>query len=283
MIIIAMAAFVFCICVGVGIYFYTKGGDSPAPSADTPASAPAPAATDPRASVWSSGQSLLSPETDLFTLKGTAFATKPTGVPNTAALIAANPTVNYTFSMDLKLAGTRPDALVQLFYHVSSGTGLRTPAFFMLNNGWGAGHKGCPHVAHAAQPSGEGWIKAPPNQPTPPVPDDVWTNVTVTASDKTVSMYINGNTTPIATGSPPNNGTLIWQPEPDPANAWKWDCGGLTAAGQMKIANFYWWNTALTTAQIAQLKVPTSPTPGVATTSYYMPEPFDDSKDAADY
>jgi hypothetical protein len=96
-------------------------------------------------------------------------------------------------------------------------------------------------------------------------------------------MYINGNTTPIVTASAPAGHKMIWQPEPDPATAWKWDCNNVSAAGQMKIANFYWWNTALTTAQIASLKVPTSPTPGVATTSYYMPEPFDDSKDVASY
>jgi len=261
---------------------YESSGGSPAPG---------PAATDPRASVWSSGQSLVSPETDLVTLKGTAFATKPGGVPNTTALIAAAPTVNYTFSMDLKLSGSRPDALVQVFYHnspqASSATAVanpgRTPALYILNNGWAAGYKGCPHVAHIAEISGESWIAAPPNLPTPPVPDDVWTNVTVTASGSTLSMYINGNTTPIATAPALDGHKLIWQPEADPANAWKWDCGGISAAGQMKIANFYWWNTALTAAQIAQLKIPATPTPGVATTSYYMPEPFTAEKDFAGY
>ena len=229
---------------------------------------------DPRSIVWSSGQSLLSPETDLFTLKGTTFSKQPTGIPNTAALIAANPKVNYTFSMDIKLAGTRPDALIQVFYHnITTGNG-RTPEFFILNNGWNSGYKGCPHVAHTAEISGEGWIAAPPNLPTPPVPDDVWTNVTVTASGSNVSMYINGSTTPIVTASAPSNHKLIWNPEADPANAWKWGGGNITAAGQMQIGNFYWWNTALSTSQIANLKIPSTPTPGVSTTSYYMPEPF---------
>ena len=277
LIIIVVMFFVALMCAGGGYWYWTTTQvSSPAPTpGSTPGPVSSPAATDPRSSVWSSGQSLVSAPTDLFTLKGTTFATKPTGVPNTAALIAAAPTVNYTFSIDFKLAGTRPDTgATQIFYHVSSSTGVRTPTLFILSNNWGAGYKGCPHVAHAAQPSGEGWMAAPPNHTTPPVPDDVWTNVTVTASDKTVSMYINGSTTPITTGIVPNNGTLIWQPEPDPANAWKWDCGPITATGQMQIANFYWWNTALTTAQIAQLKVPSSPTTGVATTSYYMPEPY---------
>jgi hypothetical protein len=53
--------------------------------------------------------------------------------------------------------------------------------------------------------------------------------------------------------------------------------------GAITVANVYWWNTALTTDQIAKLKIPSSPTPGVATTSYYMPEPYTAEKDFAGY
>jgi len=51
----------------------------------------------------------------------------------------------------------------------------------------------------------------------------------------------------------------------------------------VNVGNVYWWNSALTAAQIAQLKVPSAPTPGVATTSYYMPEPFTAAKTFAGY
>jgi len=115
-------------------------------------------------------------------------------------------------------------------------------------------------------------MAAPANQPTPPVPDGVWTNITITGSGSTMNMYINGNTTPIATSTAAS--PLAWQVEATPASAWKWECGAVSAAGQIQFANFYWWNSVLSTSQIAQLAVPSTPTPGVSTTSYYAPEPF---------
>ena len=278
---------VIIVVVAVIIYFATQGGGGSPPSGGSPGPAPGPSGPkDPRQSVWSSGQSLLSSVTDAFTLKGKTFTTAPTGVPNTTALITATPTVSYTFSMDVYLAAGRPDNGANLlWYHNSAAANAnpgRTPCLWILSNNWAAGYKGCPHAAHVCQDGHtEGWMAAPPNQSTPPVPDGVWTNITVTGSGSTMNMYINGNTTPIATSTPAS--PLAWQVEATPTSAWKWDCGAVSAADQVKFANFYWWNSVLTTSQIAQLAVPSAPTPGVATTSYYLPEPYDDAKETAGY
>jgi hypothetical protein len=115
-----------------------------------------------------------------------------------------------------------------------------------------------------------------------------WFNLTFTVNSTACTMYINGTqvgqwTYTTATGGPPT-----WPATP----AWRWSDAaaaslqnGIAAntQGSIKVANAYYWPSVLTTAQIAKLSIPSSPTPGVATTSYYMPEPFTNEKDFAGY
>jgi len=263
MIIIGMAALVFCICVGVGLYLASQSS-SPAPAPDSPA--PAPAATDPRASVWASGQSIQSAPLDTQTTA--PFATPPTGYSGT-------PT--YSMSLDINIAQTAT-GWRNIFSH--------SPA---TNDGI---------VANARKPSL--WVTGGPGQGNPPnrmhiihqtgtndntnivttfaATPGTYFNLTWVVSGGVLKAYING----VLDTSGTISGAFTW-PSPDQPWTWMNPTGATGKLGSITVANVYWWNSALTDAQVAQLKIPTSPTPGVATTSYYMPEPFDDSKDAADY
>lgn len=271
MIMIGMAAFVFCICVAVGVYFATKGGDSPAPAPDSPA--PAPAATDPRATVWSSGQKLQGDPLEIgatvipFTTSPTGYASQTTGAV-------------YTMSMDLYIEKAAASWRCVLSHEPSTGgdwplsANLRRPSVYISGND--ANPKDTIFPAHN-DTTGTNQIL---NSVT--ITYGSWFNFTFVVNNKTMTSYINGvqKNTIIS----PNGTSMVWSL---PEQPWNWNQGAYTAtgsvSGSMKVANAYFWPSALTDAQIANLKIPTSPTPGVATTSYYMPEPFTDAKDIAGY
>jgi hypothetical protein len=108
-----------------------------------------------------------------------------------------------------------------------------------------------------------------------------WFNVTWVVNGSTLSTYFNGVADETASG------TFNWGTA---AAQWRWNQyfseypnRTQNTKGSVKVANAYFWPSALTAAQIAQLKIPAAPTPGVATTSYYMPEPFTAAKTFAGY
>lgn len=231
--------------------------------------------TDPRQTLWTSGQKIQSDPLDLSTVKNAKWTTFPT-VPSTAADIAASPTVKYTYSMDIFLKGTRQDTgATMLWYHNNQNSAYanhpanpgRIPCFWILSNNWTAGFKGVPHTAHVCTgDSSEVWVAGPASTPAKAVPDDTWTNVTVVADTNKITIYVNGVSVATATA-----GNMEWQT--CAADAWYWNAGNINT-GDIKVANFYWWNTPLTDVQVSQLVVPSTATSSVATTSYYVPEPY---------
>lgn len=266
MIIMAMAAFVFCICLAVGIYFATKGGSEDS-STDAGSPAPAPVATDPRASVWASGQSIQSAPFDTQ-VAPTTFTKPPTGYSGT-------PT--YTMSLDINIAQTAPNWR-NIFSHAPADSDWnnplqRRPSLYVTGSGAAGPPANRMHIIHATAGADNTNIIT-----TFAATPGTYFNLTWVVSGGVLKTYINGVLDTTGTVS----GAFTW---PSPDQPWTWMHTGAAAnkTGAITVANVYWWNSALTEAQIAQLKIPATPTTGVATTSYYMPEPFDDSKDAADY
>lgn len=105
---------------------------------------------------------------------------------------------------------------------------------------------------------------------TQPLPmDGTWTNIAWTVGSGTITLYVNG----VANGTAPTN--VNW-PSPDPV--WKWGESGQpplapSQTTSMKVANAYFWPSVLADTDLAKLKIPGTPSPAIATTSYYRPEP----------
>jgi len=104
-----------------------------------------------------------------------------------------------------------------------------------------------------------------------------WFNVTFVVSNGTMSTYFNGVADATVTG------TFNWGAQ---NMQWRWNeyiqeytTRTQNTQGSVQVANVYFWPSALTATQIAQLAIPSAPTPGVATTSYYTPEPYDDMQE----
>lgn len=236
---------------------------SPMPS---PAPGPAPApATDPRQVVWSSGQSIQSAPLDIST-QTIPFTNAPSGI-NTSQ------PPSYTMSMDINIAQTGPSwrNIFNNGAHDCCDATSRRPAMFIT--GTDAAPANRIHIVHGANEDNNRNIVSNFTATL-----GQWFNVTWVVNNGTMSTYFNG--VPDATAT----GTFNWGSPVQ--NQWRWNeyiqeytTRAENTQGSVQVANVYWWNTALTSTQISQLTVPSTPTSGVATTSYYMPEPFTRNND----
>jgi Concanavalin A-like lectin/glucanases superfamily len=261
MIALLAAVCVCCVCVAVGIYFYTQN-NSPAPSPDTsgtPGPAPAPGPVDPRASVWASGQSIQSAPFDTQAAT-TAFTTSPTGYSGT-------PT--YTMSLDINIEKTAT-SWRNIFAHQptdSTGDGgngnssiTRKPSLYIT----GLNSPPANRVQVVHQQAGSDNTSIVTKFAATP---GTYFNLTWVVNGGVLKAYINGVLDSTVSAA------FTW---PSPDQPWTWMHANYAAYknGAITVANVYWWNSALTDAQVAQLAIPSAPTPGVDTTSYYMPEPY---------
>ena len=241
------------------------GGPSPAPS---PGPAPAPAPTDPRSSVWSaSGQLLESGPLEIGIVTASVPLTHQPTLPSTAT---------YTISMDLNIAAIGTSNTYRCILANKDGSD------------W-SGSKPAPNtrrpligipprsaqifINHSdANDNGQGdglWLNGT-QRTGPDFTPGQWANYTwvLDSTAKTGKFYING----VLKGNFTATNPFAW---PSPSTTWVWNnvTSGYEHSSSVKVANAYFWQSALTDTQIAKLAVPSSPTPGVSTTSYYMPDP----------
>ena len=258
-IIVAMAACLCCICVAVGIYFATNDSSpAPAPVATTtgtPATtspAPAPSALQ---TLLSSATALKVAETDLGTAK-----INPDNQPS----FTLTSTPSFSVSGWINAPTTIPtNNWLTVFggngFYMSYGSTPMTLACQQSNG---------PKVASGPQPSN--WI----NAETTPL--GTYHHVVVVVNGATANTYVDGQLKQsnwYAYDNPIKTTNWIDSPIAMSFNQYNKPMSGI------KVKKFYWFNTPLAAADVATLYADTSS----GTTSTYMPEPFDDSKDVADY
>jgi hypothetical protein len=282
-IILILAAFLCIVLVSLGVAYYLGGlcsvglgGDvctpSPAPAgapvlagAPVPAGAPSPvAAGDPRAAIWSTGRSILNAPLEI--------GDRPTPVPFSVGDLPSS--VVYTFSFDLRYESTgaswREIFGSNTVYPTGPIGSYRRPLFSLT--GSQADNNGAnkliimhaPANVHLADSSFGAGIYS-----TQTYPPGVWYNIVFTVDNtNTIKLYVNGYLDSTYTYT----SALAWDPTP-----WSWrptNWGSPATQKSIQVANAYFWPSVLTASQISQLAIPSAPSPGVASTSYYMPEPF---------
>jgi hypothetical protein len=96
-----------------------------------------------------------------------------------------------------------------------------------------------------------------------------WFNWTVTmdSTAKVGKVYINGTKKGEFTVDQP----FVW---PNPRTTWTWNNTTYGNTGSIKVANAYFFTSVLTDTQVSKLVLPSAPTPGVASTSYYTAQPL---------
>ena len=261
--IFALCVCLVCVVIAVAIYYSTQSEDTSSPSASP---SPSPAARDPRATVWTTGQLLQSAPLEI----GTAvvpLSPQPT-LPATAT---------YSISMDLNIAAThttwrcilesvdgvdwinnmpKPNARRPLI-GITGNDALPADQIFLNHTDASSVFQGDGLWANNARRQGADYTLGK------------WFNwtATVDSSSKTAKIYVDG----ILKGSFAAAQPFAW---PNPVTTWTWNNSTYSKTSSIKVANAYFFPSVLTDAQVASLKVPTSPTAGVDTTSYYTSEPM---------
>ena len=225
----------------------------PAPS-PTPGPAPSPTPGS-KATILSGAQALQTAEIDIST-SPPAF-NMPTGLMTS---------VTYTMSMDINIAqaSIRWRSIFNSGNPDCCGPSTRHPAVYIT------GTQDAPpanrvRVVHAwdgnPDPGGPTTFAATPG---------TYFNLTWVVSGNALKTYINGSLDSTLVSA---SGTFNWN---TPSNAWKWnsylpDPSGANgnAAGPLKVKNVYWWNRALTAAEVATIGSSTT-----STTSGYAVEPY---------
>lgn len=233
-------------------------------------SAPAPgSATDPRSTVWTTGQKLQGDPLEIGTAE-TPLGTQPT-LPTTAT---------YSISMDLNIEQTSPnwrailtskdgpdwnaDAVIPNTRRPLIGiTGANAPPadqIFINHTDSASAYQGHALDLNGTRRTGADYTFGK------------WFNLTVTldSAAKVGKLYINGTKKGEFTAAQP----FAW---PSPSTTWSWNSSAYGKTGSIKVANAYFFSTVLTDAQISQLAVPSATTPGAPTTSYFTPEPYSSS------
>ena len=233
-----------------GYYFYYGPGATPAattPSVNlsgltdtsaTPAAA-SPAAVDPKAALLATGQAIQVAEADISTAPP-AF-TAPTGLSTTGA-------VTYTMSMDVNIA--QPATTWRnIMGHGDPDFGTATsrrPAVFITGND--AAPPNRIHIVHGATEDNNKNIIT-----TFAATAGTYFNLTWVVNSGTLTTYINGS--PDSTGSV--SATFNWPSSDQP---WRWNAyvaqypsRAENAVGAVKIKNAYWFNKALTAAEVTTL------------------------------
>jgi hypothetical protein len=214
--------------------------------------------------VWSTGQQIQSAPLDIAQYtNATEFTKKPMGYGNQS-------TPQYTISFDVYVSENQK-SWTAIFGHGRTDSwdnatnspkiNGRVPTV-MFQQGTTR------YIVQHAQKEGNTIKNAEATSATG-LPLSKWVNITISVNNGTATVYRNGVVESSFTGK------FYW---PNAANdKWYWSPNGSYAdpTGTLKVANFYFWPSALATTQIGALKVPAAPTPGVATTSYYEVEPYE--------
>ena len=221
----------------------------------SPAPAPAPAALTPLQTLLASGQAIQVAELTITSSPKPviAAASQPTGITATGS---------FTLSTDISMT-TLPGQLLRV---IGQGTNPGNPALWLFpadagGGGWFKFHVG--EANEALLTSGT----------TPPVYNTYY-NITAVydAPSTTATIYYNGV-------SKASSSTIVpARYIPPTPTAFGWNPDNLTAP-TVKVKNTYWFNKALTAAEVATLTGTSSGT----TNSGYMPEPYTVEKDFAGY
>ena len=229
-------------------------GSGPAPISPAPSPVKVSPAADLRELVWNTGQKIQSAPLVINTTQ--EFTTKPSGYSSQTT----PQSVAYTISFDIFVNQTQP-VYTGIFSHGAldnwdSGAkkpkpNARLPFVEFYKNSTRL------QVEHAEKQGTT--IKRNHDSSATGLPTNQWVNIVIRVENGTATVYRNG------VSDFTFSGDFYW---PNAANdKWYWSPSG-SVAGTVKVANFYFWPSALTPVQVGNLKVPTAPTPGVATTYY---------------
>jgi hypothetical protein len=225
---------------------------SPAPK--SPAPAPGPAALTPKQTLLASGKAIQVAELTITSIPKPviAAASQPTGITATGS---------FTLSTDISMTAL-PTGLLRV---IGQGDHPGQPGLWLFPAGntdkvWVRCHIGNSAVDLVSST-------------TLPLAINTYYNITVVydAPSTTAVLYYNGvskniNGAIAPTGyAPPNPTNFIWNEQ------------NLTAP-TIKVKNTYWFNKALSAAEVSTLTGTSS-----GTTSTYMPEPYTAEKDFAGY
>jgi hypothetical protein len=246
-VIIAVVAFVCCIVLAVGIYFATKKEDA---GSSTGSGSPGPAVLTPKQTLLASGQAIQVAEQTISVAAPPTITTQPTGITATGS---------FTLSIDINMAARLPTGLLRVI-----GQGV---------------HPGNPGLWLFPADSGDVWIRFHVGNSaldlvtgTAPPVYNTYYNITAVydAPTHTATLYYNGVSKSSSTAIVPAG----YVP-PTPTD-FGWNQQKLTTP-TVKVKNTYWFNKALTAAEVATLTATSS-----GTTSTYMPEPigYDKSESA---
>jgi hypothetical protein len=213
------------------------------------------AATDPRATVWATGQKLQG---------------DPLEIGDVATPIPVNPkptlpsTVVYTVSFDLKYASTGT-TWRELLSSNWLGT-IRRPMFSIT--GTAADNGGANKFIVIHQPASETTTTGAGVYTSKTYSPGVWYNIVFTVdATNTVKLYVNGT----LDSSYTYPSALSWGD-----SQWWWrptNAGVPSTDKSVQVANAYFWSSVLSTSDIAKLVIPATADPNVPTTSYYTSQP----------
>jgi hypothetical protein len=234
---------------------------------------------DPRQTMWDTGFKSL--DAPLWVGHNSPFIQKPPFVNDTTP-------VTYTLSLDLWVAGIGTNYRNVLVSNPTGATSMRKPLLYMPGTASGASEANKVGFMHTPGSRGtidyEGMTYLGLYSATALTPGR-WYNIVITVDSSVpltpvLKMYVNGTL----------ESTITWQQAwaPGPLTWFqndKWTLRGVDgpsyggnptdpAQSEMAVANFAMWNRVLSQSEISQLSVPSTVTPGMASTSYYMPEPF---------
>jgi len=236
--IIALVACCICACVAVAIY-YATAGDATTPS-PSPAGSPSPATLTAKQTLLATGQAIQVAEQTISVATPPTITTQPTGITATGS---------FTLSIDINMS-TLPGT-GQLVRVIGQGVHPGNPGLWLFPAGADGTTWLRMHVGNSAFDLVTG--TAPPVYNT-------YYNITAVydAPTHTCTLYYNGVSKSSSTGIVPAG----YVP-PTPTD-FGWNQQKVTAP-TIKVKNTYWFNKALTAAEVTTL---------VGTTSTYMPQPL---------
>lgn len=250
-IICIICTIVIGLALGLGLGLGLKDDKKGSGSAAVPAAA-ASTTTSPRATLLATGQAIQVAEAEISTSPPTF--TPPTGIDRTK--------VSYTMSMDVLIAQTGPSwrNIMNNGTHDCCDATSRRPAVFIT--GSDAAPPNRIHIVHGANEDNNKNIVT-----SFAATLGTYFNVTWVVDGGKLTTYINGTKDSAGTVS----GTFNWGTH---TPTWKWNqylseytTRTQNTAGSVKVKNAYWFNKALTDAEITTLTT-------AGTTSTYAPEPY---------
>ena len=250
---VAVIVIVILIIIGIIVGVVMSSPVAPSPAAVTSPASPASPASPvktPKQTLLASGQAIQVTEADISTAPPTF--TPPTGIDTTK--------VSYTMTMDVNIAQAGPswrNIMNNGDPDWPPGMVSRRPAVFIT--GTDAAPPNRIHIVHGS--TGDQNVNIVTSFAATP---GTYFNLTWVVDGGKLTTYINGAKDSAGIVS----GTFNWG-----TNAWKWNAYNVqypsraeNVAGSVKVKNAYWFNKALSDADVAMLTT-------ASTTSTYAPEP----------